>query len=107
MSYIPSQDQVKAQLQILIPAIGTAITAFGVSKTDAGTITQVALACIGPLSLVIVGFWTWAANKREALIRRVAQEGTTVILPASEKDLADKLPANVTSAPASTDKGIK
>jgi hypothetical protein len=95
---IPTQEQVMAQLRILIPSICTALTAFGVSNTQAGSYQQIALACIAPLSYIIVGIWSVMANTRKAIIAKAATPGTKIELPKEESKIADALPANVTSA---------
>jgi hypothetical protein len=104
MSYIPSQDQVTAQLRILIPTLATAATAFGVSQTDAGSYAQWAMASIAPISYVIVAIWTAVANTRAAIMAKAAKSvapgvpAPTITLPKEETALADKLPSNVTAA---------
>jgi len=97
----PTQDQVMVQLRILIPAVATAATAFGVSQTDAGSYAQMAMASIAPISYVIVALWGWASSTRASLIRRAAATTPSpqIILPPQDKALADKLPENVTAAP--------
>jgi hypothetical protein len=105
MSVVPSQDQVMAQLRILIPALATAATAFGVSSTEAGSYAQIALACLAPISYVVVAIWSIMANSRAAIMAKAAKPvepgapPPQIILPAQEKALADALPANVTSKP--------
>ena len=68
---VPSQDQVMAQLRIIIPALGTIITAFGVSSAQAGSYTQIALASVGPISYVIVAIWSVMANTKASQIKSV------------------------------------
>jgi hypothetical protein len=93
-----TQEQVMAQLRILIPAICTALTAFGVSNTEAGSYQQIALAMIAPLSYIVVAIWSFMVNTRQAIIAKAATPGTVVILPKEETKIADALPANVTAA---------
>jgi hypothetical protein len=104
MSFVPSADQVTAQLRIYLPAVCTLLTAYGLTK-EAGLVTTAELAA-GPLALVICGLWSAISNTREAILRKAskAKDASTpapqIILPAQEKALADKLPDNVTAAPA-------
>jgi hypothetical protein len=101
---IPSQEQVMGQLRIIIPALGTVATALGISQAEAGSYTQIALASIGPISYVICGLWSLAANSRASIMASAAKPvdastpAPTIILPPQEKALADKLPNNVTAA---------
>jgi hypothetical protein len=103
MSYIPSQDQVMGQLRIIIPALGTIITAFGISQAEAGSYVQIALASIGPLSYLVVAVWSLIANSRESILKAAAKPAAPglpapqIVLPKEEADLAQKLPDNVTS----------
>jgi uncharacterized membrane protein len=104
MSYVPSQTQVMGQLQILIPALATAATAFGVSQTEAGSYAQMATASIAPISYIIVAIWAGLDRTRGAIMKQAAKPVTPdapppiITLPIQEKALADKLPDNVTVA---------
>lgn len=81
MSIIPSQDQVMAQLRIIIPALGTIATAFGIGAAQAGSFTQIALASVGPISYVVVAIWSAFANTQKAKIMAVnAMPGVDSIL---------------------------
>ena len=92
------------QLRIIIPALGTIATAFGISSTQAGSFTQIALASVGPISYVIVAIWSLIANSRESIMKAAAKPvdantpAPKIILPPQEKALADKLPDNVTTS---------
>jgi hypothetical protein len=103
MSYIPSQDQVMGQLRVIIPALGTIVTALGVSQADAGSYTQIALASVGPIAYVIVAVWSAIANSRASIMAAAAKPVTPnapapqIVLPPQEKALADSLPANVST----------
>ena len=55
---IPSQEQVMGQLRILIPALGTIATAFGMTQAEAGSYTQIALTLIGPIAYLICLVWS-------------------------------------------------
>ena len=70
MSYVPSQDQVMAQLRVVIPAVCTIITAFGVSQTAAGSYEQIAMGMISPISIIVVMVWSAVANTRRAILKR-------------------------------------
>jgi hypothetical protein len=104
MSYIPSADQIQAQLRIAIPALGTLVTALGAPAAEASSWTQTALLMVAPISYLVVAVWTGFANTREAYMRKASKpvaEGVPapkIILPPQEKALADKLPDNVISA---------
>lgn len=101
---IPSQEQVTAQLRIIIPALGTIVTAFGISQADAGSWVQIGLASVGPISYVVIAIWSIMANTRQSIIARAAKPvdaktpAPQIILPPQEKTIADKLPDNVTAA---------
>ena len=103
MSYVPSKEQVSAQLRILIPVAATVAGAYGVSQSDVGSWSQVASTLAPVAAYLIVGIWSLLDNTREAIIRKAAQPVTRdapapqIVLPAQEKALADKLPNNVTS----------
>jgi hypothetical protein len=103
MNYIPSNDQIAAQLRLLLPALGAVLTTFGLTK-EAGYATT-ALLVAGPLSIIIGMIWSLVANTRKAIMSRAAKpkDANTpepqIILPAQEKALADSLPNNVTSTP--------
>ena len=101
MSYTPSQDQVMGQLRIIIPALGTIATAFGISGTQAGSATQIALEMVGPISYVVVAIWSLIANSRASIMAAAAKPAAPglpapqIVLPVQEADLAQKLPSNV------------
>jgi hypothetical protein len=76
MSVVPSQDQVMAQLRIIIPALGTIVTAIGVSSTQVNNIQGIALASVGPIAYLICGIWSLVANTREAKIKSVQDIAT-------------------------------
>lgn len=105
MSSVPSQDQVMGQLRIIIPALGTIVSAFGVSGSAANQYANLALSMVGPISYLIVAVWSMIANSRASIMAAAAKPvdantpAPQIILPAQEKALADKLPDNVTAAP--------
>lgn len=102
---IPSQDQVMGQLRVIIPALGTIVSAVGVSSGDVSKWENIAMISIGPISYIIVGIWQLVADSRASIMKAASKPldantpAPQIILPAQEKALADKLPANVTSAP--------
>jgi hypothetical protein len=104
MNFIPSSDQVAGLLRTYLPALFAVFTAYGASR-EAGWVTT-AILVAGPLGLLISGIWTLVANTREAILRKASKRKDAntpepqIILPAQEKALADKLPDNVTAAPA-------
>ena len=101
MGYMPSQDQVAAQLRTLIPAVAAILTAYGYAGASGWVSTS--LLVVGPLSILICAIWALVANTREAIMRKASKpavagaEAPQIVLPATEKALADKLPDNVSS----------
>jgi len=101
MSYVPSQDQVMGQLRIIIPALGTIVTAFGVSGATSHQYVDLVLAMVGPLSYLVVAAWSLAANSRESIMKAAAKPldantpAPQIILPKEEAALAQALPSNV------------
>lgn len=97
----PTQDQVMGQLRVIIPALGTVVSAVGVSSTAVGHYEGIILAAIGPISYLIVAIWSWAANSRASIMASAAKPATPgaaapqIVLPEAEADLAQKLPSNV------------
>lgn len=97
----PTQDQVMGQLRIIIPSLGTLVTAFGVTTAQADSWEKIALASVGPISYIVVAIWSLIANSRKSIMASAAKpvNGTTpapqIILPVEEAALAQTLPANV------------
>lgn len=97
----PSQDQVAAQLRVVIPALGTIVSAIGVSSTAVGYWTGIAMASVGPISYVAVAVWSLVANTRHSILLSAAKPAAPglpapqIVLPKEEADLAQQLPANV------------
>lgn len=106
MSAVPSQDQVMGQLRVIIPALGTIATAFGVTAAEAGSYTQIGLVLVGPISYVVVAIWQLIADSRASIMAAAAKPVAPgvarpqIVLPPEEKALADALPSNVTAMPA-------
>src|ERR1700761_2269358 len=103
---VPTQDQLMGQLRLIIPALGTIISAFGVSGATANSITNFLLTMVGPIAYVLVSMWSLLANSRESIMKAAAKPvapgapAPQIILPPQEAALAEKLPDNVTSPPA-------
>lgn len=103
MSYVPSQEQVTSQLRIIIPALGTMATAFGVSSVQAGSYEQIAIASIAPISYIVCAIWGIIANTRQAILAKAAKPvdsntpAPQIILSTQEAAIAQKLPENVTT----------
>jgi hypothetical protein len=68
---IPSQDQVMAQLRIIIPALGTVITTIGVSSTAVGHWEGLIMASAGPIAYAICGVWSLVVNTQKAKVQTV------------------------------------
>lgn len=102
-SYVPSQEQVTSQLRIIIPALGTLATAFGISSTQAGSYEQIALASIGPISYIVCAIWGIIDNTRKAILAKAAKPvdantpAAQIVLSVQEAAVAQKLPENVTT----------
>jgi len=105
---VPTQDQVMGQLRIIIPAIGTIISAFGISSTAAGTYTAMAMTAVGPISYFVVAIWSLIANSRASIMASAAKPAAPgvaapqIILPKEEADLAQALPSNVNTTETAT-----
>jgi hypothetical protein len=103
MTMVPSQDQVMAQLRIIIPALGAIVSALGVSGATANQYTDLALSLVGPIAYLVVSIWSLIANSRKSIMLAAAKPAEPglaapqIILPKEEADLAQKLPANVTT----------
>lgn len=97
----PTQDQVMGQLRVIIPALGTIVSAFGVSSTSVGHYEGMLLAAVGPISYLISAGWSLVANSRASIMASAAKPvaagvaAPQIILPTQEADLAQKLPSNV------------
>jgi hypothetical protein len=101
----PSQDQVMGQLRIIITSLGSIATVLGI--TGAATINQdvnIALALLGPATLLGGAAWSLIANSRASIMKAAAKPvdsntpAPEIVLPLQEKALADSLPSNVTAA---------
>jgi hypothetical protein len=72
----PSQDQVMAQLRIVIPALGTIVSALGISSSSVNNITQIALASVGPIAYILCFIWSLIVNTKAAQIKTVQDIAT-------------------------------
>jgi hypothetical protein len=109
---VPTQDQVMGQLRVIIPALGTIVSAIGVSSGDVGQLQNLALTLVGPISYLIVAVWSLIANSRSSIMRAAAKPVAPgiappqIVLPQEEAALALRLPDNVTtSGPADKNGG--
>lgn len=103
-SLTPSQDQIVAQLRILIPALGTIVTTAGWLTADqVGPIVSNLLIALGPIMYLTGAVWSFFANSRASIMASAAKPVSPnvpppqIVLPMQEKALADTLPANVST----------
>lgn len=98
---VPSQDQIMGQLRVIIPSLGTIVSALGVSGVTANKWVDVALALVGPISYVVAGIWQLVADSRASIMASAAKPvdantpAPQIVLPVQEAVLAQSLPANV------------
>ncbi len=98
---VPTQDQIMGQLRIIIPAIGTIVTAIGVSSTSVDHWTGIILAAVGPIAYVATAVWSLIANSRASILASAAKPvapgiaAPQIILPKEEAEVAATLPGNV------------
>lgn len=98
----PSQDQVVAQIRLLIPIIGTLVSSAGfVSADKMGPIVSSLLLAVGPISYLATAIWSLYANSRKSIMTSAAKPvdantpAPQIVLPVQEAVLAQSLPANV------------
>ena len=98
----PSQDQIMGQLRIIIPAVGTIITAVGLAKPSAvGDTVAALLTAVGPIAYLITAIWSLVANSRASIMASAAKPAAPgmpapqIVLPEAEAALAKQLPTNV------------
>jgi hypothetical protein len=102
MGYVPSSDQVAAQIRLIVPAVAAILMTYGFTKAS-GEVSLVLLVT-GPSAILICAIWSLVANTREAIMRKASKAVAPgepvpqILLPKSETALADKLPDNVTAA---------
>jgi len=98
---IPTQDQLMGQLRVIIPALGTIVTAIGVSSTSVDHWTGIALAAVGPIAYVATAIWSLVANSRASILAAAAKPvapgvaAPQIVLPKEEAAVAATLPSNV------------
>jgi hypothetical protein len=90
------------QLRIIIPAIGTIVSAVGIVKPDAvGSAVAGLMTAVGPIAYVIVVAWSFMANSRRSILTSAAKPAEPglaapqIVLPKEEAALAQQLPSNV------------
>jgi hypothetical protein len=71
------------QLRVIIPALGTVITAIGVSSTAVNYWVGIAMASVGPISYVAISIWSFVANTQAAKIKTVQDIATGPASPAA------------------------
>lgn len=81
---IPTQDQIMGQLRVAIPALGTMISAFGVSSASVDHYTGLALAMVGPISYIAVAIWSLIANGKSSIVKSVAGMKETEVKPSAD-----------------------
>lgn len=80
---VPSQDQVMAQLRIVIPALGTIVSAFGVNGATANHYVDLSLSMVGPISYLVIVVWSLIANTQANKIKSVQAIATGLASPAA------------------------
>lgn len=96
-------DQIAAQLRLIIPALGTIISAVGVSSTQVTHYEQMAIVAVGPISYIGAAIWSLYANSRKSIMMSAAKsvapgvDPPQIQLPPQEQHLANQLPSNVTA----------
>jgi hypothetical protein len=96
------------QLRVIIPALGTIVSAFGFSGATTHQYVDLALSMVGPISYLIVAIWSLVANSRASIMAAAAKPAAPglpapqIVLPKEEADLAQKLPDNVTTTETTT-----
>lgn len=69
----PSQDQVVAQLRLLLPALGSMAIMLGIMSPDlVGKWTTLILTAIGPAMIIGGMIWSLIANSKKSIITSVA-----------------------------------
>lgn len=81
---VPTQDQLMAQLRVAIPALGTLVSAFGVSSTQVDHYSGMALAMVGPISYIAVAVWSMFANTKKSIVMSVAGMKETDVKPSAD-----------------------
>jgi hypothetical protein len=101
MSSVPSQDQIVAQIRLIIPPLGVIVSAFGVSSSSVNSYEQMILVAAGPIAYAITAIWSLYANSRASIMAAAAKPAAPgiappqIVLPVQETALAQTLPSNV------------
>ncbi len=96
-------DQLNGLLRQVLPILGTILAVFGMSSATANGIVNLLMSISGPLIAVGSAVWAFVANSRSSIMASAAKPvdamtpAPLIVLPREEADLAQKLPANVTS----------
>lgn len=103
-SITPSQDQMVAQLRILIPALGAIASTTGIlTHEQVGSVVSNALIAVGPLMYLAGAIWSLVANTRASILASAAKPiapdvpPPQIVLPVQEAPLAHLLPENVST----------
>jgi len=103
-SVTPSQDQMIAQLRILIPALGAIATTTGfLTAEQVGPIVSNLLIALGPIMYLAGAIWSLVANTRFSIMSAAAKSAAPdipppqIVLPVEEAPLAQVLPPNVST----------
>lgn len=99
---VPTQDQMMGQLRVIIPALGTIVSAMGLYSADkTGVLVAGLLTAVGPIAYLITAVWSLVANSRASILASAAKPVAPgiappqIVLPKEEADTAQALPANV------------
>jgi len=105
-----SKDQVDVQIKIFVAALGTIMSAVGITNYERiGEIIGALLAMVGPVAYVYVAVSLYYRMSRPQIIAAAAAPvapgvaAPIIILPKEEKAIADQLPGNVTAHTGDTD----
>jgi hypothetical protein len=98
----PTVDQLMGQLRVIIPALGTIVSALGITSADkTGAWVAALLTAVGPIAYVLAAAWSFIANSRASIIASAAKPVAPgvlppqIVLPPEEAPLAQALPSNV------------
>jgi hypothetical protein len=98
---VPTQDQIMGQLRVIIPALGTIVSAIGINSVQVNYWVGIAMAAVGPIAYIAVALWSLVANSRASIMASAAQPVAPgvpppqIVLPVQEAALAQTLPNNV------------
>ena len=90
------------QLRVIIPALGTIVSAVGLVSADkTGAAVSTLLTAVGPIAYIISAVWSLVANSRASIMASASKPvspgvaAPQIVLPKEEADLAQALPSNV------------